>query len=51
LAGLDPPASQSVLERLERMSSTVQIVIVTEELASMSWAENLGPERALVIQR
>jgi hypothetical protein len=51
LAGLDPVASRSILQRLERMSSTVQIIIVTEDLGSARWAEDLGTERAMVVQR
>jgi hypothetical protein len=51
LAGLDPNAARSILQRLERMSSTVQIIIVTEDLASARWAEDLGAERAMVVQR
>jgi hypothetical protein len=33
------------------MAATVQVVIVSEELVTSSWAESLGDERALVVQR
>jgi hypothetical protein len=51
LAGLDAASASAVLERLERMASTVQLVILTEDLTAASWAESAGPERALVVER
>ena len=51
LAGMDPALARSILDRLERMASSVQLVILSEELATSSWAESLGEERALVVQR
>jgi hypothetical protein len=51
LAGMEPASARSILGRLERMASTVQVVILSEELVTTSWAESLGDERALVVQR
>lgn len=51
LAGMEPSSARSILARLERMAATVQLVVVSEELATTSWAESLGDERALVVQR
>jgi hypothetical protein len=51
LAGLDAASTHRVLERLERMAATVQLVILTEDLSAASWAESLGTERALVVQQ
>jgi hypothetical protein len=51
LAGMELASARSILGRLERMATTVQVVILSEELATSSWAESLGVERALVVQR
>ena len=51
LAGMEPASARSILGRLERMATTVQVVILSEELATSSWAQSLGDERALVVQR
>lgn len=48
LVGLEPSASRSILDRLERMAATVQLVVVTEDLATAAWAEGLGDDRAVV---
>lgn len=50
LAQLDPEATRSVLDRLERMAATVQLVLVTEDLTTAAWAEDLGEARAQVTE-
>jgi hypothetical protein len=50
LAGFDPEPTRRLLDRLERMASTVQVVVVTEDLTTAAWAESLGPERAAVVE-
>jgi hypothetical protein len=50
LAGLGAENIRAVLNRLERMASTVQIVVVTEDLTAVAWAEGLGEERAQVVE-
>ena len=39
-----------LLERLERMSSTVQVVYLTDDPAVLSWAQAAGITRAAVVQ-
>ena len=50
LAGFDVEPTRRLLHRLERMASTVQLVLVTEDLTTAAWAEALGSERAAVVQ-
>lgn len=40
---------ESLLERLERMASAVQVVILSDDAPVGFWAERAGPERAAVI--
>ena len=51
LAGFDVDPTKRLLDRLERMSSTVQLVFVTEDLTTAAWAEAIGPDRASIVQR
>jgi hypothetical protein len=50
LARLDPTSTREILDRLERMAATVQVVVVTEDLPAAAWASQLGPERAAVVE-
>jgi colicin import membrane protein len=43
------PALVRVLERLERMSGAVQLVVLSDDPAASEWAEHAGPERALLL--
>lgn len=49
LVGIDVDPARRLLDRLERMAATVQVVLVTEELGTAAWAESLGPTRAAVV--
>jgi hypothetical protein len=50
LSLLDPVSAREVLDRLERMAATVQVVVLTEDLSAAAWATQLGPERAAVVE-
>jgi hypothetical protein len=38
-----------VLDRLERMASAVQLVVLTDDQSVADWARSLGPDRAAVV--
>jgi len=50
LAGLAPEDTRAILDRLERMAATVQLVVVSEDLDTAAWAEGLGEARAQVTE-
>jgi ABC-type phosphate transport system ATPase subunit len=50
LSRLDPASTREILDRLERMAATVQLVVVTEDLPAAAWASQLGAERAAVVE-
>lgn len=47
---LPPESLGSLLERLERMASAVQVVIISDDAPIGFWAEQVGPERAAVVR-
>lgn len=50
LHGIPPDSLTHLLERLERMASAVQVVIVTDDPAVTAWADLVGPERAALVE-
>jgi hypothetical protein len=51
LHDLSGAALVRVLERLERMSGAVQLIVLTDDPAATAWAAEAGLERALVLTR
>jgi hypothetical protein len=49
LAGLNADEVRQVLDRLERMAGSVQLVVVTEDHDVAQWATEVGPSRAAVV--
>ncbi|MCX7620317.1 MAG: hypothetical protein N2037_05655 [Acidimicrobiales bacterium] len=49
LAGFDADIVQTVLDRLEGMSDTVQVIYLTDDDAAVAWAERVGFQRAAVV--
>jgi DNA repair ATPase RecN len=51
LHDLSGAALVRVLERLERMSGAVQLIVLTDDPAATAWAAEAGLERALLLTR
>lgn len=49
LAGLDAADVAHLLDRLERMAETVQVIVVSDDPAIGAWAEGAGAARAAVV--
>jgi len=49
LAGLPSDSLEHMLERLERMSAAVQVVLITDDPQILLWVDRVGPERAAVV--
>ena len=50
LTGFAADRMRLLLARLERMASTVQVIVLTEDLTAAAWAEGVGPDRAAVVE-
>jgi hypothetical protein len=50
LAALPGAARAHLLDRLERMASTVQVVYLGDDPEVAAWAERAGPDRAAVVR-
>ncbi len=50
LAGQDDELVRSLLDKLERMSETVQIIYLSDEPVVSAWAEGVGIQRAAVVE-
>ena len=49
LAGLDDVALEHILDRLQRMADAVQVIVVSDDPSTSSWALLAGPDRAAVV--
>jgi DNA repair ATPase RecN len=49
LAGVKGDNLVHLLSRLERMSTAVQLVVVSEDAEVAAWADSLGPDRAMTL--
>lgn len=49
LAGQPPAVVRRLLDRLERMAASVQVVILSDDTDIREWAHEIGPERAAVV--
>lgn len=49
LRGLEPADVAHLLDRLERMSETVQVIVVSDDPATGAWAEAAGVARAALV--
>ena len=49
LAGLDDVALGHILDRLQRMADAVQVIVVSDDPSTSSWALLAGPDRAAVV--
>ena len=48
LDGVPGDALDHLLERLERMASAVQVIVLSDEPEVTAWAERAGPDRAAI---
>ena len=49
LGDISAEALDHVLERLERMTSAVQVIVLSDDAEVAQWAERAGPDRAAIV--
>lgn len=49
-SGVPGEALEHLLDRLERMASAVQVVILSDDAPVAYWAQHVGPDRAAIVQ-
>ena len=47
--GVKPDDTVRLLSHLERLSTAVQVVVITDDVTIVAWADQLGTERATVV--